>query len=450
VLNIEPKRRSRLRVLILGAAIAIACSSSQAHVGCSPTLTCSLHDQRFAPPQLPDAGPRACDAQRRCESKQVSAGAEHTCAVVVTGELFCWGASDDERLGQDLVDMQADGASEDRGARDAGFDSSRFTLALEHADQVAAGGAHTCAITGDSAVVCWGQNTHGQVAADLSDEVVADPHTVIEHGALQLDAGAEHTCAVLAQGVFCWGSGRYGQVGREVADRAFPPELVPGTEGAVAVATGTRHSCALMHEGSVRCWGELVDEATGEPTLTAEAALVPGLTDVRIIAAGGGQSCAGRLNDVLCWGENASGQLGDGTTEPSARPKAVPGLRGPLHLAAGGGEIDGQLVGHTCAENSDFNVLCWGRNDEGQLGNGSTKSDGKPVLVLGREDSGDDAYLNDVGELDLGAAHSCGRDNDGPVYCWGDDRAGQLGRGRRDESTPPGRIVRVARFGRAQ
>jgi alpha-tubulin suppressor-like RCC1 family protein len=448
--NIEPKRRSRFRALILGAAIAIACSSSQARVGCSPTLTCSLHDERFAPPQLPDAGPRACETQRRCEAKQVSAGAEHTCAVAVAGELFCWGSPADDRLGQDLAEGATDGAAVDRAARDAGFDSSSFTLALEHADQVAAGGAHTCAITEDSAIVCWGQNTHGQVAADLPDEVVADPHPVIAGGALQIDAGAEHTCAVLAQGVFCWGNGRYGQVGREVADRAFPPALVPGTEGAVAVATGARHSCALMDGGSVRCWGELIDEATVEPTPTAEATLVPGLTDAKIIAAGGGHSCAGRQNDVMCWGENASGQLGDGTTEPSAQPKAVVGLHGALHLAAGGGELDGQLIGHTCAVNNDFSVVCWGRNDEGQLGNGATESSATPVIVLGRQDRGDEPYLNDVGEIDLGAAHSCARDNDGPVYCWGDDRQDQLGRSARDESTPPGRVVRVGRFGRAQ
>jgi alpha-tubulin suppressor-like RCC1 family protein len=192
----------------------------------------------------------------------------------------------------------------------------------------------------------------------------------------------------------------------------------------------------------------LIDEVTGEPTPTAEATPVPGLKDAKLIAAGGGQSCAGRQSDVVCWGDNASGQLGDGTTEPSAKPKAVIGVGGALHLAAGGGEVDGELVGHTCAVNDDFDVLCWGRNAEGQLGNGTTESSATPVIVLGHQYRGDEAFLNDVGEIDLGAAHSCARDNDGPLYCWGDDREGQLGRGRRDESTPPGRVVRVARFGR--
>jgi alpha-tubulin suppressor-like RCC1 family protein len=332
---------------------------------------------------------------------------------------------------------------------DAGFDFGQFTLALEHADQVAAGAAHSCAITEAGAVVCWGQNTRGQVAADLADEVVAIPHPVIAQAARQLDAGAQHTCALLARGVFCWGSGQYGQVGREVADRAFPPALVPGTERAVAVATGTRHSCALMDDGTVLCWGELIDEATNEPTPTAEATPVPGLTGATLIAAGGGQSCAARPSEVVCWGNNASGQLGDGTTESSALPKRVLELAGALHLAAGGGEVDGQLVGHTCAVDRDFNVLCWGRNDEGQLGNGTTESSSRPVIVLARVDRDDEEFLNDVGEIDLGAAHSCARDNDGPIACWGDDREGQLGRRQRDESVPPGRAVRVARFGRS-
>jgi alpha-tubulin suppressor-like RCC1 family protein len=332
---------------------------------------------------------------------------------------------------------------------DAGFDFDQFTLALDHAVQVAAGAAHSCAITEDSAIECWGQNTHGQVDANRSDDVIKAPHTVIAKGAKQLDAGAEHTCAVFSQGVLCWGNGRYGQVGREVADRAFPPAPVPGTQGAVAVATGTRHSCALMDDGRVRCWGELIDETTDEPTSTAEATLVPGVTDAKLIAAGGGQSCAARKDDVVCWGANGSGQLGNGTTDPSARPQAVPGLRGALHLAAGGGEFDGQLVGHTCAVDRDFNVLCWGRNDEGQLGNGTTASSLNPVIVLARPDRDDEIYLNDVGEIDLGLAHSCARDNDGPLVCWGDDREGQLGRHERDESLLPGRAVRVARFGRS-
>jgi alpha-tubulin suppressor-like RCC1 family protein len=442
--NTEPRRRARFRGLLFGVAI-VACSSSQARVGCSPSLTCSLHDERFAPPPLPDAGPRVCEPQRRCPAKQMSAGAEHTCAVAVAGEVFCWGSSADGRLGEDQA-VRTDAALDQP---DAGFDFGQFTLALDHAVQVAAGAAHSCAITEDGAIECWGQNTHGQVDASRSDDVIQAPHTVMVRGASQLDAGAEHTCAVAAQGVSCWGNGRYGQLGREVADRAFLPALVPGTQGAVAVAAGTRHTCALMDDGTVRCWGELIDEATNEPTSSAEATLVPGVTDAKLIAAGGGQSCAARENDVVCWGDNASGQLGDGTTEPSARPKAVPGLQGALHLAAGGGERDGRLVGHTCAVDRDFNVLCWGRNEEGQLGNGSTASTLKPVIVLARPDREDEIYLNDVGEIDLGLAHSCARDNDGPIVCWGEDREGQLGRRERDASVPPGRAVRVARFGRS-
>jgi alpha-tubulin suppressor-like RCC1 family protein len=94
-------------------------------------------------------------------------------------------------------------------------------------------------------------------------------------------------------------------------------------------------------------------------------------------------------------------------------------------------------------------VLCWGRNDAGQLGDGTTSGSLEPVIVLARPDRDDELYLNDVGEIDLGAAHSCARDNDGPVSCWGDDRQSQLGRRQRDDAVSAGRAVRVARFGRS-
>jgi alpha-tubulin suppressor-like RCC1 family protein len=442
--NTETKRRSRFRALILGAAIAIACGSSQAHVGCNPTLTCSLNDERFAPPPLPDAGPRMCEDGRRCPAIQVSAGDQHTCAVAAAGELLCWGNSEDARLGENMA------VSTDSGAQDAGDDFGAFVLALEHAKQVTAGGAHTCAILDDDSVMCWGRNTQGQVNAASSAETIATPERAGVEAAIQIDAGADHTCALVPQGVMCWGSGRYGQVGRSVSDERFAPALIPGTADATALATGVRHSCALLSGGSVLCWGELIDEASGEPRSTPDPTLVPGLDDALGIAAGGGQSCAMRPDGVVCWGSNGSGQLGDGTTQSSARPRSVSGLGLVLHIAAGGGERDGQLFGHTCAVDRDRHVACWGRNGEGQLGNGETGDSLRPVAVLGRSDRDDEAYLEDIEAVDLGAAHSCALDHDGPIACWGDDSQGQLGRRTRDASEASTRPLRVARFGRGQ
>jgi alpha-tubulin suppressor-like RCC1 family protein len=251
----------------------------------------------------------------------------------------------------------------------------------------------------------------------------------------------------------CWGSARYGQSGRELRDAALAPELVPDTGGAVEVAAGVRHTCARLDTGRVLCWGELIDAATGEARPTPMATPVAGLDDATSITAGAGHSCALQAaRTVVCWGANDSGQLGNGSTDASATPVTVTVTDLPvaLSVAAGGGERDGQLVGHSCAVDTSFHVMCWGRNAEGQLGAGKTEraQEPVPVAVLGRPDQ-EDPYLTDVVALDLGAFHSCALDHDGPVLCWGDDEFGQLGRSERDDPIF-GRAVRVGRFGRSR
>jgi alpha-tubulin suppressor-like RCC1 family protein len=233
-----------------------------------------------------------------------------------------------------------------------------------------------------------------------------------------------------------------------VKDGARTPELVPGTVGAVEVATGTRHTCARLKNGSVLCWGELIDPDMGTAVSVAEPTQVPGLTDATAIAAGAGHSCALRAGgQVVCWGNNESGQLGDGTTQASAIPVIVAGLPLALHIAAGGGERDHELVGFTCAVDRGFYAQCWGRNVEGELGIGHADDRTRPSAVLGFEDQTDDPYLGEIVELAAGAFHMCALDSNDRVLCWGDDNSGQLGAtGRRKASF--GRVSRAVRFSR--
>jgi alpha-tubulin suppressor-like RCC1 family protein len=265
-----------------------------------------------------------------------------------------------------------------------------------------------------------------------------------------VSAGGSHTCAIAEGGVWCWGDDRFGQCGGEVMDGAVEPQLVAGTEDVVELAAGVRHTCARTKDARVLCWGELIGD-DGEPAPTAEARLVPKLDHVREITAGAGHTCALRDDGrVWCWGHNESGQLGDGTTTSRATPMQVPALERSLHIAAGGLDLDGELVGHTCVETREFNARCWGRNNEGQLGTGTAESSTVPTTVLAeRDESSIRKYLDEVVSITTGGQFSCSLDNNGPVRCWGTNESGQLGLPR-GEDADFGRPSNVRRFSRPE
>jgi alpha-tubulin suppressor-like RCC1 family protein len=453
VLNIRRTLRVRLPLLALGFAVAAACSSD-AHFGCSPTPTCSLRDARFSPPVDHDAGVSVCDQNHsRCSVAQISAGGLHSCAVTDGSSLLCWGDNSQGQLGRDLeplpdLDAGFDGGLDDRGRH--------FIHVLDRVVQVAAGGAHTCALLADGTVRCWGRALEGQVDGRTDRASVDEPTTLPISGITQIAAGALHTCALQNDGtdpgsVICWGSAQYGQVG---GDGSPSPHPVPGLDGPIQVATGARHSCALLADPNrVACWGELIDGA-GASYVSATPIAIDGLDHPTRVVAGGGQSCAIDGTKVMCWGANASGQLGDGTTRASATPLEVLGLDRVTSigdLAAGGGEVDGDLVGHSCVfifGVDGSQILCWGRNAEGQLG---VPASGDRRLIQPVQHSSDDVDVAaGAKQLALGALHSCVSMTDGEVYCWGDNRLDQVGPVASNDdqmTTTPGTPQEVRRFG---
>lgn len=423
--------RLRPEWLALGIA-ALACQGGDTQVGCSPTPSCSLRADRLGPREERDAGPPRClDRVEHCQAEQVSAGAAHTCAVAMAGELVCFGDDGDGRLGLRARDLDA-GAQ-----RDAGTSPGDFVAIDEEVLQVSAGGAHTCALTASRRVVCFGRNYDGQVDGVASGPLA--PTEVAVEGAMKVAAGAAHSCALTVDGVVCWGRAQHGQTGRGASDEPQAPALVPGTEGALEVATGVRHSCARLADERVLCWGELIDPASGEASVADEPTLVPGIDDALGLSAGAGHTCVmHRDRRVSCFGRNASGQLGDGSVDSRAQPVEV-AVGSVLEVSAGGVELDGQLVGHTCVRTLGFQLSCWGRNTEGQLGIGRAPDSATPKTVL-NEPGRDDLYLDELKGLAAGGLHTCGLEDDGEIVCFGDDRAGQ--RALRDDETPV--------FGRAQ
>jgi alpha-tubulin suppressor-like RCC1 family protein len=300
---------------------------------------------------------------------------------------------------------------------------------LNSASPIAAGGEHTCALNGPSGVECWGKNDHGQ----LGDGTNNDSPVPVGVGGLgsqvkSLAAGLNHTCALTtAGGVKCWGRNDKGQLGNgTTTDSNTPVNVVDLESGVTAIAAGAEHTCAVASSGVVRCWGSNANGQLGNGGaggIKSTPVTVSGLSNgVRAIAGGDSHTCAVLLSgDVRCWGLNASGQLGDGTTTASSFPVSVVGLSIPYGSVAAGS-------GHTCAVSLVGTVRCWGRNVEGQLGDGTNNSSPTPVSVAG---------LSQVRSIAAGAYHTCASTVAGAPYCWGENARGQVGDGTTLDSNAP-------------
>ncbi len=238
-------------------------------------------------------------------------------------------------------------------------------------------------------------------------------------------AGRYHTCAVTdVGGVQCWGSNASGQLGDGSMADSNRPVDVTGSGGAVAsVAAGQDHSCALLEAGTVMCWGGNAHGQLGNGTTVSSTApvAVAGLTGVEAISAGGEATCALlEAGAVACWGDNTFGQLGNGANTDASTPVAVTDLTDAVEIATGGF--------HSCALADDGSVACWGWNGTSQLGNGTDTDSNVPVSVSG---------LTDASTIAAGDYHSCAGLGSGGAVCWGWNPFGQLGNGTPDDSSVP-------------
>jgi len=298
----------------------------------------------------------------------------------------------------------------------------------------ALGEYHTCVVAEGGAVSCWGRNVRGEVGSAAASPVRLPVPVPGLSGVTSLAAGRQHTCALLANGaVSCWGANESGQLGRPPSEEAGAPDLVADLPPAAQIFAGGSNTCALLRAGGLFCWGanesgQLVD---GTRNARATPALVPGADDVVDVAmsnalragskkpdlahAGGFMCAATSMGNVLCWGTNSTGQLGDGTRDERSTPTFVPGISDAIEVAAGDA--------HACVLRRSGGVSCWGRNEFGVVGDdtmGPSTVRTAPVSALGIQDA--------IG-LSLGDAHSCARRRTGGVMCWGVNNFGQLGDG---------------------
>ncbi len=231
----------------------------------------------------------------------LAAGARHTCAVRVGGSVVCWGHNGSGQL--------ADGATRSTPGPVTGIDG---------VVELAAGSEHTCARTSAGRAFCWGLNAHGQLGTGATSGPVFSPVGVSSLVAvLRIDAGGFHTCAHAAAGVYCWGDNRAGEVGDGSMAANRPSPTLVMTAPIADLGVGDGHSCITLEDGRVVCWGDnnLGQVGSGAATtIHRSPTYATGISDSASVHAGAFHTCSVRAaGGVMCWGDNGSGQLGDGT-----------------------------------------------------------------------------------------------------------------------------------------
>jgi alpha-tubulin suppressor-like RCC1 family protein len=348
----------------------------------------------------------ACPAIAFAGSAQrIAAGKEFSCAVTTSGGVLCWGANSKGQVG--------DGTTNERPTPTPVIGMASNVAA------VTAGESHACAIISAGAVRCWGANSQGQLGdGTVTDRPTPAVVTGLTTGASSVSGGLAHTCAVVSGAVKCWGDNYFGQLGDGTTSRSILPVDVVGLgAGAVAVAATDYHTCALMASGGVKCWGRNAFGQLGDGTTTSRLTPVDvsDLTTATSLTIGYSHGCVRTATGgVRCWGGNSFGQLGDGTTTGRLVPVDVVGLTGVV-ASVGAGHY------HTCAVTVSGATLCWGMNNEGELGDGSSDRRLTPVPVSGSAAGG----ANVAG----GYTHTCATTAGGGIRCWGANNAGQLGHG---------------------
>ncbi len=409
-----------------------------ANGACQPGAAVSCDDKD---PGTIDSCDPAVGCVNMSQAVKIVAGWGHTCALTKVGGVWCWGSNHDGGLGIYGVDSYGDKAK-----------PVQVTGMTAGAKAIAAGGGHVCAIDAAGSVLCWGLTqstlfsgkplpvpelktgvkaiaTGGPTSCAIDAEgavrcweyesewgytfgmtqILGLPDVVVA-----IAAGVEEACAIDGGGaVWCWANNAYDGGSNGLPFTSAVP--VAGlTTGVQAIAVSGGHKCLIDAVGALKCWGangygQLGDGTTVDKTAPIQ---VPGLeSGVKVVSMSGTTTCALLASGaVKCWGDNAYGQLGDGTTEDKHLPVSVLGIpSGVQDIAAG--------VGHTCALLSGGVIKCWGRHDSGQLGDGMDTL--SPTQVAGLTSS--------VQGVAAGDGFSCAILSGGAVECWGKNDLGQLG-----------------------
>jgi alpha-tubulin suppressor-like RCC1 family protein len=366
------------------------------------------------------------------ETVQLEAVTQDAAGTVLTDREIAWSSSAEavatvSETG--LVTGVSEGSATIRATSEGKTGSAAITVTMPPLTfaSISAGFVHTCALTGAGAAYCWGHNFYGQLGnSTTTDPAVPTsiPTAVsgdLSFSALATSQGDSHTCALTGSGMaYCWGGNELGQLGTGSRTNSSTPLPVSGGLTFTAIAGGGAHTCGLTGSGAAYCWGldifgqlglgttpagscDFVD-GPSEPCSTSPVTVSGSLSFIQL-AAGDFHSCGlSSSGAAYCWGFNDSGQLGDGSTTTSSTPVAVSGGHSFTALVAGNA--------HTCGVITSGAAYCWGNGDNNQIGNGSftTPINPTPVAV-----SGGQSFT----VLSAGTVHTCGLSSSRAAFCWG-------------------------------
>lgn len=331
----------------------------------------------------------------------VSSGGQTSCETRTDHTVWCWGRNDYGQLGIGTTTSSA----------------TPRQLPGDDWAQVSTSGSTTCGVRTDHTLYCWGLNDYDQTGRTQTETGGAAPVTKpLKVGTSaawkQVAVGWSHACGVRTDGqLYCWGQNLRGQLGLGTTGAAKPTPQRVGTGSTwTSVVSGGWHSCAIRTDGTAWCWGDNALGGLGIGTTTTQPspAQVGAATDWRSLSASFGGTCGIRgSGDLYCWGKNRSGEVGDATTTDRTAPVKVSGS-GWLAVAAGDGS--------TCALDATGRPWCWGDNRYQQASTGAVSRAATPARR---------GTATGLTAIAAGWLHYCAVGSD--VSCWGSNEVGQLG-----------------------
>jgi alpha-tubulin suppressor-like RCC1 family protein len=332
---------------------------------------------------------------------RIVAGSAYSCSLNASGQAYCWGRSAfDGTTTQRLVPTPVVGS---------------VTFASLSAGQ------HLCGLTATGAAYCWGANTYGQLGDGTTTDKLEPTRVVGGLSFAAISAGILHTCGVTTTGVgYCWGVNS-GSIGDGTTTDRIVPTPVAGGLTFRQISVGFYYTCGVTTAGQAYCWG-------GNAYFNYTTRPIPidlGLTFASV-SASWTHTCGLATNGtVYCWGNNQVGQLGDGTTK--GRQNLIPVAGGLTFITVSSGND-----GYSCGVTTSGSAYCWGLNAYGQLGDGTTANKLVPTVV-----SGGLTFVSVAASTSPDGAHTCGLTTSGAVYCWGLNDHGQLGDGTTTQQLLP-------------
>jgi alpha-tubulin suppressor-like RCC1 family protein len=383
----------------------------------------------------------------------LKASTNNTCALLVGGYVICWGDNTNNQLGLGHTNSEMSIAPYELTNADGGV-AGPINLG-GHAMAIAVATYHACALMQDGSVQCWGDNSYGQLG--LANTTLYPNSTPNAIGRVQLldggtataiAAGGGSTCAVLTSGeLTCWGDNSAGELGlgnttsmSGTSPSTFAPVDLGSGALAESVSVGYLAACAVLRSGAVKCWGgngfgQAGIGSTTSPVTAPPTASVP-LADAtaQMVTAGNGHACALMGGNIQCWGDNSDGELGTGNATEYGASTGNPASLGTVLLPGIGSPTASAVVaggGHTCALVSNFGLVCWGDNADGELGLASDAGTLGGTTATRPADLPAVSFAAGVSafSVTLGDYHTCALLSNGSVSCWGGNASAQLGLG---------------------